>query len=75
MYGVLDKMSGGEFDQEVARQLYEQCVPDFKGRVFIEDFVRASFDAKKILSEKLRKSQIDLEERKKEEKTISSLLD
>lgn len=61
---------GEEFDREVAKQLYDQCNPDYRNRIQIEDFIRASFDALKILQERIMKTKQDVLEKGNELKNI-----
>ncbi|EWS74220.1 C2 domain protein (macronuclear) [Tetrahymena thermophila SB210] len=74
LLSALDKMVGDQFDREVARQLFEQCNPDYRNRIQIEDFIRASFDALKILQERIFKSKQEVAERNKELKQIENLI-
>ncbi|CAD8057689.1 unnamed protein product [Paramecium sonneborni] len=56
-FSALDKLSGQLYDRDVAQQLFEQCQPNQRGQVQLEDFAQVIMEADKVLKKKINQTE------------------
>ncbi|CAD8055299.1 unnamed protein product [Paramecium sonneborni] len=62
LFSALDKLSGQLYDRDVAQQLFEQCQPNQRGQVQLEDFAQVIMEADKVLKKKINQTEQQIQQ-------------
>ncbi|CAK75548.1 unnamed protein product (macronuclear) [Paramecium tetraurelia] len=57
IYQALDQLTNQAYDRDVANQIYEQCTPNQRGQVQIEEFSQILISADAMLKKKIRDTE------------------
>ncbi|CAD8140848.1 unnamed protein product [Paramecium pentaurelia] len=73
LFSALDKLTGQLYDRDVAQQLFEQCQPNQRGQVQLEDFAQVIIEADKVLKKKLNQTEQQIQQYREELKECQQL--
>ncbi|CAK84844.1 unnamed protein product (macronuclear) [Paramecium tetraurelia] len=62
LFSALDKLTGQLYDRDVAQQLFEQCSPNQRGQVQLEDFAQVIIEADKVLKKKINQTEQQIQQ-------------
>ncbi|CAD8066966.1 unnamed protein product [Paramecium sonneborni] len=62
IFQALDQLTGSAYDRDVATQIYEQCTPNQRGQVQIEEFSQVLISADALLKKKIQDSERQIQQ-------------
>ncbi|CAD8153042.1 unnamed protein product [Paramecium octaurelia] len=62
IYQALDQLTGQAYDRDVATQIYEQCTPNQRGQVQIEEFSQILISADGMLKKKINDTEKQIQQ-------------